>query len=201
MQLLFIAVLKMKAKMLKKIPVFAVLLVSSISFMSCKDEILPKPKSYLRLDYPEAKYVNFENECLFVFEMNEDAVIKKDKDCGLSITYPKMKATIFLTYQPVNNNINNLLREAQTLTYKHVIKADDILEQPYLNADKKVYGMFYQVNGNAATNSQFYATDSTRHFVTGSVYFYAKPNFDSIMPAASYIKNDMQRLMETMKWK
>lgn len=192
---------KMKAKMLKKIPVFAVLLVSSISFMSCKDEILPKPKSYLRLDYPEAKYVNFENECPFVFEMNEDAVIKKDKDCGLSITYPKMKATIFLTYQPVNNNINNLLREAQTLTYKHVIKADDILEQPYLNADKKVYGMFYQVNGNAATNSQFYATDSTRHFVTGSVYFYAKPNFDSIMPAASYIKNDMQRLMETMKWK
>jgi gliding motility-associated lipoprotein GldD len=191
----------MKAKMLKKIPVFAVLLVSSISFMSCKDEILPKPKSYLRLDYPEAKYVNFENECPFVFEMNEDAVIKKDKDCGLSITYPKMKATIFLTYQPVNKNINNLLCEAQTLTYKHVIKADDILEQPYLNADKKVYGMFYQVNGNAATNSQFYATDSTRHFVTGSVYFYAKPNFDSIMPAASYIKNDMQRLMETMKWK
>ena len=191
----------MKAKMLKKIPVFAVLLVSSISLMSCKDEILPKPKSYLRLDYPEAKYVSFENECPFVFEMNEDAVIKKDKDCGLSITYPKMKATIFLTYQPVNKNINNLLREAQTLTYKHVIKADDILEQPYLNADKKVYGMFYQVNGNAATNSQFYSTDSTRHFVTGSVYFYAKPNFDSIMPAASYIKNDMQRLMETMKWK
>jgi gliding motility-associated lipoprotein GldD len=46
--------------------------------------------------------------------------------------------------------------------------------------------MFYQVDGNAATNSQFYATDSTKHFVTG--LFYAKPNFDSIMPAASYIK-------------
>jgi gliding motility-associated lipoprotein GldD len=50
---------------------------------------------------------------------------------------------------------------------------------------KKVYGMFYQVDGNAATNSQFYATDSTKHFVTGSVYF-MQP--DSIMPAASYIK-------------
>jgi gliding motility-associated lipoprotein GldD len=45
--------------------------------------------------------------------------------------------------------------------------------------------MFYQVDGNAATNSQFYATDSTKHFLT-AVYFYAKPNFDSIMPAASY---------------
>jgi gliding motility-associated lipoprotein GldD len=112
-----------------------------------------------------------------------------------------MKATIYLTYKPVNNNINKLLRDAQKLTYEHVIKADDILEQPFINPDNKVYGMFYQVDGNAATNSQFYVTDSIKHFVTGSVYFYAKPNFDSIMPAASYIKNDMQRLMETMKWK
>jgi gliding motility-associated lipoprotein GldD len=94
-----------------------------------------------------------------------------------------------------------LLRDAQKLTFEHVIKADDIKEQPFLNDDKKVYGMFYEVSGNAATNAQFYVTDSTKHFVTGSVYFYAKPNFDSIMPATSYVKNDMQRLMETIKWK
>ena len=82
-----------------------------------------------------------------------------------------------------------------------MLNADDIIEQPYINTDKKVYGMFYQVSGNAATNAQFYATDSVKHFVTGSVYFYAKPNFDSILPAESYIKNDMQRLLETIKWK
>ena len=93
------------------------------------------------------------------------------------------------------------MRDAQKLTYEHVIKADDIIEQPYINGDKKVYGMFYQVSGNAATNAQFYATDSVKHFVTGSVYFYAKPNFDSILPAESYLKNDMQRLLETIKWK
>ena len=187
--------------MLKKTIIFSGIVVLLLLSFSCKDEVLPKPSSYLRLDYPEAKYVNFENECPFAFEMNADAIIKKETDCGFTITYPKMKATIFLTYQPINKNINNLLREAQSLTYKHVIKADDILEQPYLNPEKKVYGMFYQVEGNAATNSQFYATDSTRHFVTGSVYFYTKPNYDSIMPAASYVKNDMQRLMETLKWK
>ena len=75
-----------------------------------------------------------------------------------------MKATIYLTYKPVNNNINKLLRDAQKLTYEHVIKADDILEQPYINSTNKVYGMFYQVDGNAATNSQFYVTDSTQTF-------------------------------------
>lgn len=187
--------------MLNKIIVFSAIIVLSFLSFSCKKEVLPKPSSYLRLDYPVAKYVNFENQCPFAFEINSEANIKGEKDCGFTILYPKMKATIYLTYKPVNNDIDKLLRDAQKLTFEHVIKADDILEQPYLNPDKKVYGMFYQVDGNAATNSQFYATDSTTHFVTGSVYFYAKPNFDSIMPAASYIRNDMQRLLETLKWK
>jgi len=187
--------------MLRKQIAIPLLLVTLISVFSCKDEVLPKPASYLRLDYPEAKYVNFENQCPFAFEMNSESIIKGEKECGFTILYPKMKATIYLTYKPVNNNINKLLRDAQKLTYEHVIKADDILEQPYLNPSKKVYGMFYQVDGNAATNSQFYVTDSTKHFITGSMYFYAKPNYDSIMPAASYLRNDMQRLMETLKWK
>lgn len=187
--------------MFKKIITFSTIILASFLSFSCKDDVVPKPASHLRLDYPEAKYVGFENDCPFAFEMNSEAVIKGEKDCGFTITYPKMKATIYLTYKPVNNNIDKLLRDAQKLTYEHVIKADDILEQPYLNPQKKVYGMFYQVDGNAATNSQFYATDSIKHFVTGSVYFYAKPNFDSIMPAASYVRNDMQKLMETLKWK
>ena len=187
--------------MLKRQVAIFLFLMLLLNFCSCKDSVLPKPSSYLRLDYPEAKYVNFENQCPFTFEMNSEVIIKGEKDCGYTISYPKMKATIYLTYKPVNNNIANLLKDAQKLTYEHVIKADDILEQPYLNPTKKVYGMFYQVNGNAATNSQFYVTDSIKHFVTGSVYFYAKPNFDSIMPAASYVRNDMQRLMETLKWK
>ena len=187
--------------MLKKITVVALLFTFFYTVIGCKNDVLPKPASYLRLDYPEAEYVTLKGHCPFEFDINSKAIVKEDKDCGYSISYPKMKATIYLTYKPVNNNINKLLRDAQKLTYEHVIKADDILEQPYLNPNKKVYGMFYQVDGNAATNSQFYATDSIKHFVTGSVYFYAKPNFDSIMPAASYIKNDMQRLMETIKWK
>ena len=108
---------------------------------------------------------------------------------------------MYLNYKPVNKNIDLLLRDAQKLTYEHVIKADGISEQPYVNKFKKSFGMFYEVGGNAASQSQFYLTDSTRHFLVGSVYFYAKPNYDSVLPAAEYVKNDLRVLMESLKWK
>jgi len=187
--------------MLKKTIFFAPLFTLFFFVFGCKKDVLPKPSSQLSLDYPEAEYVRFENACPFTFDMNSKAMIKEKSDCNFTIDYPKMKATIYVSYKPVTNNINLLLRDAQKLTYEHVIKADDITEQPFLNKDSKVYGMFYQVNGNAATNAQFYVTDSTRHFIDCSVYFYAKPNFDSVMPAASYIKNDMRTIMETLRWK
>lgn len=177
--------------------------IGVFALSSCKEDILPKPSANLRLDYPEAIYKNFDDaSCPFTFEMNTDGKVKKEKNCDLSIHYPKMKATIYLTFKAVRkNNIDSLLRDAQSLLYKHVIKADDIIEQPFLNKKENVYGMYYAVNGNAATNAQFYLTDSTRYFVDCSVYFYAKPNFDSIMPAASYLRNDLQNMMETFRWK
>ncbi len=187
--------------MVKKIFFFSFFCATTILFTSCKDDAVPKPSAYLRLDYPEAEYAAFANNCPYGFEMNAAAEIKEKQPCSFTIDYPKMKATLYLSYKPVRNDINVLLRDAQKLTYEHVIKADNIVEQPYINPEQKVYGMFYMVGGNAATNSQFYVTDSTRHFITGSVYFYAKPNFDSIMPAADYIRNDMRRLMETIRWK
>jgi gliding motility-associated lipoprotein GldD len=148
-----------------------------------------------------AEYVTFENSCPFTFDLNTDAVIKEKTPCNFEINYPKMKATIYITYKPINNNLKLLLRDAQKLTYEHVIKADAITDQPFINENNKVYGMFYQVNGNAATNAQFYATDSTKNFIDCSLYFYAKPNFDSIYPAVNYVKNDMRRLMESLNWK
>jgi len=186
--------------MFKKTFSFLIIFFAAVSVFSCKKEVLPKPSGQLRLDYPIAKYAHFENDCPFTFDLNSDAVIKEKGDCNFEINYPKMKATVYISYKPVNNDINALLRDAQKLTYEHVIKADDILEQPFINKDSKVYGMFYQVNGNAATNAQFYVTDSLKHFIDCSVYFYAKPNFDSVMPAASYVKNDMQAIMESLRW-
>ena len=191
---------------MKLIPIAA---IAACLTLGCGDDPLPKPKAELRLEYPTPTYHQTEIAALpFTFEKNDFAKpiskIKYDPNSGtigVNVEYPSMKGTIYLTYKPVENNLTNLLRDAQELTQKHVSKADEIAEQVYMSPEKKTFGMFYEVGGNAASQSQFYVTDSTSHFLNGSLYFYAKPNFDSLYPAAVYLKNDIRHIMETLKWK
>ncbi len=173
----------------------------AVFFVGCKDEVLPRPKAMLRLDYPVATYTKAGSDCVYTFDKNTLSNIKENKDCSLVLDYPMMNGSIYLTYKPVEGNLDTLLVDAQKLSYEHVVKADNIVEQPFINQEDDVYGMFYEVSGNAASQSQFYVTDSTNHFVTGSLYFYVKPNYDSILPAAMYLQNDIRRIMESLRWK
>ena len=91
--------------------------------------------------------------------------------------------------------------DAQRLSYEHAAKADNIRPREYENKEDRVYGAFFEVIGNAASQAQFYATDSTEHFVTGSLYFASRPNYDSIYPAAVYLQQDIAHIMETLRWK
>lgn len=179
---------------------FLFLVIISTLLSSCEEDTLPKPKALLSLEYPKAQYKDIQSPCLYSFQNNTLGNVNFNKDCNATIAYTKLNGTIFLTYRKVTNNINTLLRDAQKLTYEHTRKADNILEEKYINEQQGVYGMFYDVSGNAASQSQFYVTDSTRHFITGSIYFNAKPNYDSIFPAAAYLKNDIKHLMETIEW-
>ena len=60
---------------------------------------------------------------------------------------------------------------------------------------------FFKVVGNAASQLQFFLTDSIHHFMIGSLYFYSRPNYDSLLPALDYIEKDVIHLMETLEWK
>ncbi len=167
---------------------------------SCGEEVFIKPEAKLRLEYPEPAYRMTQLECPYNFAKNDQAKLQSRSDCWVNLEYPRMNATIYLTYMPIEGNLDSLLRDAQKLTYDHTIKANEILEQPRVDSINRVYGMFYMINGNAATQSQFYVTDSLKHFVTGSVYFEAKPNFDSILPAVAYLRGDIRRIMESLTW-
>ena len=168
--------------------------------LSCGDEVIPKPKAQLRLEYPEGEATSVSTSA-YSFESNTLARIKDQKSASLTLDYPTLKGAIYLTYKPVEGNLMQLLSDAQKLSYEHVVKADNIMEQKYIDEEGKVFGMFYEVKGDAASQAQFYATDSTRHFLTGSLYFYAKPNYDSVYPAAVYLQKDVRRILETLNWK
>lgn len=169
---------------------------------SCADEPIVKPGAQLRLEYKTAVYDSLSLDCPFEFQKNRIAEVIKKDGCGVNIVYPPMKATIYLTYQQVrDDNLNSLLIDAQKLAYGHNIKANEIFEQPRVDSINDVYGMFYIINGEAASQSQFYVTDSTRHFISGALYFETKPNFDSIYPAVVYLRDDIRRIMETVSWK
>ena len=188
--------------------VLAVAIIFLLCF-SCGEDPIPKPKGFLRLDYPQAEYIETETDLPFTFEKNTLAQrIKKvktdDKNLsfGLNIDYPSLKGTIYLTYIKVTeDNLVPLIRDSQNLTQEHTQKADAIEGDFYENKEHKVYGMFYEIGGNAASQSQFYVTDSVNHFLNGSLYFYAKPNYDSILPAADYLKKDIKHIMESLRWK
>jgi len=180
------------------------LVLVCIILFSCGGEILPKPKGMLRLAYPTPTYERALTDYAYTFEKNNSASFikaKNNKKGWYNIHYPKLNATVYISYYGVNKNLDSLLRDAQNLTQEHYIKADGIDQKDFILPEKKVYGSIFEVTGNAASSCQFYLTDSINHFVSGSVYFKVKPNYDSILPAAKYLRNDIIHFMETVQWK
>lgn len=183
-----------------KTRIFFTLLMCTLLFVACAEHAIPKPKAKIRLEYPKGELAALQTDN-FKFQYNSLATAELNSENAFSLAYPEMNGAIFLSYKKINNNLGKLILDAKRLSYEHAAKADNIVEQPYVNSKDKVYGALFEVQGDAASQSQFFVTDSTTHFLTGSVYFYSKPNYDSILPAAAYLQNDIRRIIETLQWK
>ena len=184
--------------MIKKV----IFIFLSLLLLSCEKQINPKPYGELRLEYPAPKYQKFESDCSYTFEYSGFAkMADAKKPCWFYLSYPKMKAKVFITYYPIQNDFADHVKEAEKMVYEHTIKASSIDTKSFEYPEKKVYGNFYELKGQSASNLQFYATDSTKHFVTAYLYFNTRPKPDSLAPAVGYIKKDMLHLLDTFEWK
>ncbi|MBQ4474830.1 MAG: gliding motility lipoprotein GldD [Bacteroidales bacterium] len=163
----------------------------------------PRPKGYFRIDFPEKTYKQYNGECPFKFEIPEYSFLIKEKEdnCWFDIYFPSYKATVYLTYRSVNNDIDTLLNDAHDFAYKHTIKADAIEENIFEKDSSRVFGCLYNIKGNVASQVQFYLTDSTTHFMRGSLYFEAHPNKDSLAPVVDFIRDDIEHFMESFEWR
>lgn len=176
------------------------------TLIACNNETIPKPMGYFRIDLPEKNYEVVDTIPFpFRFELPQYAYVNLERTAKderfLNIDFARYGARIHMSYLKVDTNLPKLLDDSRTLVYKHVAKAQDIVEQQIYNENKRVFGNFYGIDGNAASGSQFYLTDSTNHFLRGALYFNVVPNFDSIAPVQNFIKQDIANLIETFEWK
>jgi len=182
------------------------ILLIFLLIISCSESYTPKPRAYFRIEFPEKAYVKFENEETCNFEIPKYCFVEKDTSKNAetnwrNLVFPKLKGKLYLTYKPLNNDLSKYMEDSRTLAYKHAIKADAITEQVFIDPKKKIYGILYEIKGNAASPYQFFATDSTKHFLRGSLYFNVYPNKDSLAPVFDFIKPDIVHLIETIEWK
>ena len=56
------------------------------------------------------------------------------------------------------------------------------------------------MEGNVASNYQFFLTDSTNRFFRGAMYFNMRPNADSLQPVTDFVKADLEVLIESFEW-
>lgn len=166
----------------------------------------PKPRAYYRIDFPQKKYVTYDSVCPFTFETPVYSLVEKDMDpnskpCWINIKYPQFRAQLHVSYALLNNDLNTYIETSRELAIKHQIKASGLDQQVIIRDSAKVYGLFYDIAGNTASSMQFYVTDSSNHFLRGSLYFNVAPNIDSMKIVVDYLKTDVLHMIQSFKWK
>lgn len=184
-----------------------VLIISLLIFIliSCTQVFTPKPRGYFRITFPEREYQNLKGNYPYKFEHPTYSNIKPDKSriaqpYWIDVAFPQFKARLHISYQKLQGNADDFYEDCRDLAYKHTIKADAINEKMFVDKRKKVYGILYDIRGNAASSMQFFLTDSIENYLRGALYFNVHPNKDSLKPVIDFLSDDIIHLIETFEW-
>ena len=213
---------------LKKISLL--FLVPVLLVAACNSNYTSKKIGYFKIDLPEKKYVLFDEPGMpYSFEYPAYASIVKDStyfdanpenDYWRNIDFKKLNAKIFLSYKSVGgkalykvktangsykdstgiNLYDKMINDAFNLTNKNDDVATSKKDSLFTTANK-ISGLLFKLGGNAATQRQFFMTDTTKNFIRGALYFYASPNADSVKPVVDFIQQDIDHLITTFRWK
>jgi len=178
----------------------------------CEERVYtPKPRAYPRVYYPEKFYQQFDkNYCHFTFDYPKYAKVQQDtlffnerpKDpCWFNLFFPDFNAHIHCSYYPIHDkkSFEKMVSDAHELANKHSIKADYI-DEHRIEKGNGVSGFAFEIDGPAASPFQFYLTDSTHHFLRGSLYFNTKARPDSLAPVSEFLKKDIFQMINSFEW-
>ena len=169
----------------------------------------PKPQAYLRIDLPPHAYSVCDTATLpFTFELSNLAEVQWKKnlprDKWFTIAYPKYKGYVFMTYKAMNG-VRDLRAQIDT-SYKfvegHFSFSSGIDENKFVDREHHLSGTTYHLKGqNVASTYQFWVSDSNRHFIRGALYIDCTPNNDSLAPVLDYLQEDINHLIESIRWR
>ena len=180
------------------------------TFISCKEERVsqPRPHSYPRIDFPERSYSTFnEDFCPVTFDYPSKSDINKkqfffnedpEHDCWFNINLTDLNATLYFTYQPLNDpsDLEVLVDDSFTMVSKHNSKANSREENRISNAEG-LEGVLFEMGGPVASPIQYYLTDNKNHFMRASMYFNESSANDSLQIVTDYIKEDILHMIGT----
>jgi gliding motility-associated lipoprotein GldD len=179
---------------------------------ACNSEYTPRPRGYFKIELPKKKYRVFDQPGYpYTFEYPVYGNVIKDSlffdrhpenPYWTNIDFPEFNARIHLSYKQIGKNkFDSLVNDAFTLSYKqHTYKASSIQPQEFTTPNGSA-GVYFTLKGNAATGNQFFITDSVSHFLRWALYVSATPNSDSLQPVNDFLKQDLWRLLNTLKWR
>ena len=190
---------------------FAATLLTGLVLMtgcSSAPEFTPKPKGYNRIDLPAHRYQLLGGGHPYEFEYSKEAVVKRDSSYmaqphWINVYYPKLHANVQITYMDVQRDrrlYNKMMEDARKLTGKHEIKATAI-EERILKTPSGMRASVFELSGEVPSQFQFYTTDSTHHFLRGALYFQTATANDSLAPVIEYVKVDIVRMINTLRYK
>jgi len=171
----------------------------------------PKPRAYPKVNYPAKAYDKFdESYCAFTFEKPVYAKVvqdtlffgeKPESECWFDLVIPALSGKIHCSYREIGRNkIDKLIDDTYKLAHKHNVRADYI-DDYHISKPNGVHSTIFEIEGEVASPFQFYVTDSTEHFLRGSLYFNTTPNADSMAPIIKFVKRDIIHLVNTFEWK
>ena len=179
------------------------LLLLPLAFASCGYDPVPKEKAYFRIDMPQQEFAAWEGEC-FKAELPVYSAMAKHmsgEQCWQDWKFAEQRAQVYLTYKPVHSDLGRLIEDAHDFKGKHRSKAVRIKSDRVLRDSSRVFGTMFTVDGDVASPMVFYLTDSTSHFLYGSLYFNCRPNADSLAPLTERLRSDIEHFAATLEWR
>jgi gliding motility-associated lipoprotein GldD len=185
---------------------FLVFLLSLIS--SCEPNYTPLPRTYFRIDLPEKEYQVFDSiyPYRFVYPTYGEFVPDTHSNAEpwwANISFPEFNATLHMSYKSIvdGNSLITYTEDGRNFVNRHIPKASGFQEKLFANEERDVYGILFEIRGKeAASPLQFFVTDSTKHFLRGSLYFNTAPNNDSLAPVIDFLHEDIQVMIESLEW-